>query len=304
MSSFFLNNISKVARQSLVQQLWEQQNGKCFISEKSIELDLDEVDIDHIVPTRDNGKDDPSNFALALASANRSKQASDLRIARILARFEKIREVADSDDRGANLNDVLKTYGGAQRELRIRIESKIATYVAVGKSSEDKVTVPLYEDSLSGMHYFFAVLPIEVLHHDERINPRPIGSNLRGLIEEFHKRRPQLQVALAWIETSDTSTAARVRVFDGQHKAAAQILLGVREIPIRVFVNPNEQLLLAANTNAGTTLRQVAFDKSVQRRLGSSILLDRITRFREERERAADDESFSEKELVEHFKGE
>jgi hypothetical protein len=141
------------------------------------------------------------------------------------------------------------------------------------------------------------------LHHDERINPRAIGANLRGLVEEFYKGRPQLQVALAWTETSHAPKAC-VHVFDGQHKVAAQILLGVRQIPIRIFVNPNEQLLLTANTNAGTTLRQVAFDKSVQRRLGSSILVDRIDRYRDERGLASDYEEFSEKALVEHFKGE
>ena len=37
--------------------------------------------------------------------------------------------------------------------------------------------------------------------------------------------------------------------------------------------NPDAELLLTANTNAGTTLRQVAFDKSVQRQPDSSILL-------------------------------
>jgi len=50
------------------------------------------------------------------------------------------------------------------------------------------------------MNYFFTVMPIEAIHHDDRINPRAIGPNLRGLIEEFHKGRPQLHVALGWIE--------------------------------------------------------------------------------------------------------
>jgi hypothetical protein len=171
------------------------------------------------------------------------------------------------------------------------------------KGEDEKVTLPLYEDKLSGMRHFFAVLPIEMLHHDERINPRPIGANVRGLVEEFHKGRPQLHVALAWIDTSQ-APEARVQVFDGQHKAAAQVLLGARELPVRIFVDPDEQILLTANTNAGTTLRQVAFDKSIQRRLGSSILLDRMDRYRDEKGLPLDFEDFSEKELVEHFKGE
>jgi hypothetical protein len=147
------------------------------------------------------------------------------------------------------------------------------------------------------------ILPIECIHHDDRINPRSIGPNIRGLVEEFHKKRPQLHIALGWIETSELPSA-RVRVFDGQHKAAAQILLGVRRVPVRIFVDPDEDMLLTANTNAGTTLRQVAFDKSVQRRLGSSILRDRIDKFKGEKGFPDDFEHFSEKDLVEHFRGE
>lgn len=303
MGSLYLNRLSNDERKALERQLWEQQGGKCFISEKPIDLDLDEVDIDHIVPTRDNGKDDPTNFALTLSHYNRSKQAADLRIARVLARFDEIKEVADSDDRGANLNDVLKAYGGANGDLRIKVADGTATYVIPSEGGEAKVTTLLHKDKLSGLPYFFAVLPIELLHHDERINPRPLGANLRALVEEFHKGRPQLHIALGWIETSE-QPSARVGIFDGQHKAAAQILLGIRQLPVRIFVNPDEELLLTANTNAGTTLRQVAFDKSVQRRLGSSILVDRIDRYREERNLPADYDEFSEKALVEHFKGE
>jgi hypothetical protein len=302
MSSLYLSRLTKDGRRSLEEQLWSQQGGKCFISGKPIDLKLDEIDVDHIIPTRDNGKDDPTNFALTLLHYNRSKQAADLRVARVLARFEEIKASADSDDRGANLNDVLKAFGGASGTLRTKIDGTTVTYIVQATNGETKISVPLYTDKLSGMRYFFGVISIDKIYHDERINPRPIGANVRGLVEEFHKGRPQLHVALGWIGTAELPDA-RVQIFDGQHKAAAQILLGARDLA-RVFVDPDFEILLTANTNAGTTLRQVAFDKSVQRRLGSSILLDRITRFREEKGLAEDDESFSEKALVEHFKGE
>lgn len=303
MASAFLMSLTKDARRALEQQLWDQQGGKCFISDEPITLGLHEVDIDHIIPSRDEGKDDPSNFALTLLHYNRSKQASDLRVARVLARLDKIRAGAVSDDRGANLNDVLKAFGGASRDLRAAWQGQQLDVLDTLEGAGQPRRLDVQTDPLSGMRYFFALLPIEFLHHDERINPRAIGPNVRGLIEEFHKGRPQLHIALGWIDTS-TMPEVRVRVFDGQHKAAAQVLLGVRQIPIRVFVDPDKDKLLTANTNAGTTLRQVAFDKSVQRRLGSSILLDRIEKFRQDRGLEEDYEAFSEADLVKHFKGE
>lgn len=236
MASAYLSALNKDERASLEQQLWDQQNGKCFISDDPITLGLHEVDVDHVIPLKNEGKDDPTNFALTHSIHNRSKQASDLRVARVLAHLDRIRAGAVSDDRGANLGDVLAKFGGASRPLRVALGQGKIDVVA---SATQPVTLPVHTDPLSGMRYFFALLPIEFIHHDDRINPRAIGPNIRGLIEEFHKGRPQLHVALGWIETAALPEVT-VRVFDGQHKAAAQVLLGAREIPVRIFVDPDK----------------------------------------------------------------
>jgi hypothetical protein len=306
MPSIYLSQLSREAYDQLRERLHAAQGEKCFICESEIDLDLhrDALDVDHIEPLRAGGKDDPANFALAHSHCNRSKQASDLRIARLLARFERIQSECAGDAGRPNLSDIFAVEGGAQHSLHLRVENRDVKYSLPEVGKHDVQSVPLYTDTLTGIDYFFAVLPISHLFHDDRINPRAIaGSSLRKLIEEFHRKLPQLHVALAWIELLPGQPTAQVKVFDGQHKAAAQVLLGAKELPVRVFVNPDQDVLITANTHAGTTLRQVAFDMSVQRHLGSALYQERLERYLSDRNLPPDFRGFSERDLVNHFKG-
>ena len=112
-------------------RLHEAQGGLCFICETAIDLDVQgaSLDIDHVEPISLGGKDDETNFALTHDSCNRSKQASDLRIARVLARFAHIQEaVRFAESRGANLSDILSRYGGSRHELGFKLEDGRVIY--------------------------------------------------------------------------------------------------------------------------------------------------------------------------------
>ena len=305
MPSLYLNRLSAEQYQNLTHKLLNTQSGNCFICGIPIDTQLhsNSVDIDHVEPTSVGGKDDPDNFAVTHAHCNRTKQASDLRVARIIASFEALSKSVGLENRSPNLGDVLRKHGGATHDLPFALEGSSLKTSFPELGQNDVLINPIYEDEISGFRYSFLNLPIEYLHHDDHINPRAIGSNLRKLVEEFHKKRPQLHVSLGWINTSQ-GNPTKVQIFDGQHKAAAQILLGARYLPVRVFIDPDTDVLLLSNTNAGTTLRQVAFDKSVQRSLGSSLLADRMNRYRLDRGIEEEEESFSEQDLVNHFKGE
>ncbi|MDE0685083.1 MAG: HNH endonuclease [Candidatus Poribacteria bacterium] len=305
MPSLFLRRMSEEERNDLVKRLHSSQNGSCFICEKPIDMNVHagHVEIDHIEPIAGGGKDAPENFALTHASCNRVKQASDLRVARILSRFQDIVDEVEKENRSPNLGDILNRYEGSRYDLPVAINETTIKVSFPDIGENDLSVYPIQLDQMSGFRSAFLSLPIQYLHHDDHINPRAIGGNLRKLVEEFHKKIPQLHISLGWIDTSQ-GTPAKVRIFDGQHKAAAQVLLGTTWMPVRVFIDPNRDTLLTANTHAGTTLRQIAFDKSVQRSLGSSLLADRMDRYRKSLGKEDDDESFSERDLVNHFKGE
>jgi hypothetical protein len=306
--SLHLSRLKPEQRRELEDRLYARQNGVCFICEDPIDLELQRksLEVDHIVPIAAEGKDDENNFALVHEACNRRKSASNLEVARILWRFYRIEKEANEEPgrtgQGANLGHVLKAFGGAEEALHMVVEKKTVRYSIPDDSGVPITCLPIWNDGLSRMDYCFTKIPIKYLHHDERINPRSIGTNIRGLIEEFHKGNPQLHVALAWWNPGLGDE--KIHIFDGQHKAAAQILLGVRELPIRIFINPDTNVLLDANTNAGDKLRQVAFNVAVKRHLGNTIYNERLEEYRKLRNLPADSLDFSEQDVVALFRGE
>jgi hypothetical protein len=63
-------------------------------------------------------------------------------------------------------------------------------------------------------------------------------------------------------------------LFDGQHKAAAQIWCGRKEVECKIYINPNEVALKEANVAAHTTLRQMSLYTSIAIRRLSDIFGD------------------------------
>jgi hypothetical protein len=299
MASKFLSNLSNVEYKKLTKRLLAIQNNKCFICMEEIDPDIHETNIDHIIPLANKGRDNQENFAVTHSSCNKSKQDANLKIARILYKLKKIQDdVYENENRTASLKDILNYYDGSKYEFKYKIDHDRLNY-SFSKCGDNTIySEKIYDDPLSNESFTFIKVPIEYIYHDEIINPRGINNSISKLIKEFDKGNPQLHLSLARIDNG------KILIFDGQHKAVAQLLLGIRELVLRVFINPDIDRLTETNTNAGSILRQVAFDKSIMRQLNNTLYYERIKKYQEDHNLNGDDYSFSEQELVEYFKGE
>ncbi len=298
MASRYISSLNDDEYKKLTQKLHEIQAGSCFICQKAIDLAIHETNIDHIVPLAAKGKDAEENFALAHDACNKSKQDANLRIARVLHRLKDIQETVQAEEgRSASLKDVLAAFGGAKYAFKYRIEEDRLIY-SFGDIGDTDIRSTAVIDKISNEKTCFLNVPLAYIHHDSIINPRGINSSISLLVKEFYKGNPQLHLTLARMNDG------QIQVFDGQHKAVAQIILGNMELLLRVFISPVLNRLTETNTNAGSTLRQIAFDKSIMRQLNNTLYYERIRKYQTDHGHSEDTFDFSESQLVEYFKGE
>jgi HNH endonuclease len=136
-SSRYLAGLAPDQRKELQGRLHTRQSGRCYICDEPIDLVLHggQLDIDHIAPLAADGIDAENNFALTHASCNRSKGASDLRVARRLAEFEKLQQAArERGDRGA---DRPMAYAAVERTFFRELLCKKALNTPIDAGLED-----------------------------------------------------------------------------------------------------------------------------------------------------------------------
>lgn len=297
-NSKYLDSLNAEAKKKLSEKLWEIQSHKCFICGQEIHMDINNTNIDHIRPLANGGKDEVSNFAITHEHCNKLKQDADLVVARKLFQLQEIIKDAEGKKEVPSLKHILASYGGSRYAFRYTIEDNQLVYSFDDAGNTAVKRTEIFFDTLSNENTAFISVPIEYLYHDETINPRGINSSISLLIKEFHKPNPQLHLSLARIDDG------KIKIFDGQHKAVAQIMLGVKNIVVRLFIEPDVDRLIEANTIAGSKLKQIAFDKAIVRQLHDTLYTERLRKYQKDHFLAEDDFSFSEQNLVDHFKGE
>ena len=92
MSRSILDRFNEVKRRQLIERLLTVQNNKSYISNKDIDLRIDQVEVDHIVALDRGGLDDESNWGVVIASENSSKGKRDLQLMKYIYEFRNHRD--------------------------------------------------------------------------------------------------------------------------------------------------------------------------------------------------------------------
>lgn len=265
-----LDRLTSEERKELIERLYKRQDGLSYISKKSINLKTDPVDIDHIIALDRNGPDTESNWGLVLSNENRSKGTRDLQLMRYIDQFRKHRDQYLQSKRNFTFGDALSEFYPKRKPLKAEISENVVKISFEDNGVSKELEFPLLTDEVDKtVKSFIGMLSFSTLYHDTTINPRPIV-DLEPMVEEFYNKNPQLLPSLAILEV-DENNSGKIQVFDGQHKAAAQLYVRSPKLFVRVFVNADKVKIKRTNFRAHTLLAQIHFPQLISDKVGHHL---------------------------------
>lgn len=265
-----LDSLTREEREALIDRLWRRQGSCSYISTRPIDLTVDAVDIDHIVSLDRGGIDSESNWGLVLRTENRSKGNRDLQLMRYIYEFRQQRDEYLSRKRDFTLGDALNEFYPERKRVKAEISENVIKISFRDRGETKRLQFPLLVDQVDRTtKSFVGMLPFAILYHDTAINPRSIV-DLEPMIQEFYNKNPQLLPSLAIMEVDDDGDG-RILVFDGQHKAAAQLYVRGPRLLVRVFVNADRPKIKRTNFRAHTSLAQIHFPQLISDKVGHDL---------------------------------
>jgi len=258
--------ISDAEKQQVrLQQQDKDGSLRCFISGEVIG-DTDDFEYDHILPFSKQGDSDLSNIRIVLKEYNRRKSDQPLYEFRDNYKLEKL---FNDKKNNIKLQDIFLLKEISPKSFHFTIETdniKIDDGV-------DKRNFSILFDNILNVQYFYGRIPIKWLENDDQegLQPRVIDYKRLISLRDHLKDHPQLAPSIARLIDN------RIKLFDGQHKLAGQVLNNTLEVDIKAYISPTEadkakklfDDLMITNLDAHSKHKQIPFY--------TSTLLDRLS---------------------------
>ncbi|MDD0802547.1 MULTISPECIES: chromosome partitioning protein ParB [Acinetobacter] len=241
-----------------VQNIQKSSDGdlRCFISGEIIDLESDKIEYDHLIAYVNGGDTDLSNIRIFLKKFNREKGALNLKEYK---EIYKLKRLYDTKNNQVKLQDILAFKNIHPESTHYTIKDLSITL----KGHTTELIFNIFSDPKLEINYFYAQLPISWLKNDDKqgLQPRVIDFKRLIQLKNHLEIYPQLAPSIARLVNNE------IKLFDGQHKLAAQILNNQKTLDVKVYISPDDQekskvvyeKLLKTNLEAHSKLAQVSF---------------------------------------------
>jgi len=226
---------------------------RCYVNNHPIEDEKD-IEYHHIHPW--SFKQETKIDNLAPVCKDHHRRIGILSIEEYRTKLE-IEEFFKSKE-PKKLNDVLtKIVGEGKFGKKLNFEIKDTKIKIYFDNKTTDENFQLYTCPATGFKYFYITLPVDYLSNDEKLQPRPIEEKRLWDLYVHLNSHTQLSPAICRLVDK------YVILFDGQHKSAAQIWAGRKQIECKVYIEPEEKVIKETNLAAHDKLRQMNFFTSV-----------------------------------------
>lgn len=223
----------------------DQHGRRCFVDGAPVSED-EAIEFHHIRPYSQQGATSIDNIAPVCRTHHRSIGTMSLQEYRDKLELDRFFESGEL----RYLDDLIRAKHGRYGEnLQHELESEQITLFL----NKGRLTYPLYRCPITGWQYFYAMVPVEFIENDSELQPRALRQQSLWDLYRHFQTNTQLAPSICRIDEK------RLLLFDGQHKAAAQIWSGRKEVECKVYIHPDARILKETNLEAHGKFKQMPF---------------------------------------------
>ncbi|QLC20760.1 hypothetical protein HFP51_00310 [Parasphingopyxis sp. CP4] len=222
----------EIEKSDVEDYVWNHKPNNCFLCSGKLNRAADAIELDHNIPSAEDGIDSWDNLNLTHAGCNRYKRNHSSIEVRPHLQFKRFWE---NKSGAANFKSAKEFYKLGLTDCFVKTTKNKKT--ATIETELGKQSVSIYHERVGSrdMAFCFAELPISCIVNDDKIQPRYININhLLSIATDLTKNPLHEQPACRLVGDSDKKS---VLMFDGQHKTVANLINGRTSLVFKLYLD-------------------------------------------------------------------